>query len=525
MANHSSITGSIKEKIIVLDFGSQYAQLITRRVRQCQVYCHIVPHSITASEVAAMAPKGMILSGGPSSVYEEGSPRVDPSIFSLGIPVLGICYGMQLMCDTLGAEVESVPSREYGRSFLTLNAAGGQNVLFEGISPQTQAWMSHADQVTGLSNEFIPLASTATCPVAAVVHKDLPVYGIQFHPEVTHTPEGMRLIENFVYHVCKAERNWTMKEFAEKSIAALKERIGSERVICGLSGGVDSAVTAALLSRAIGEQLVCIFVDTGLMRKGEMDSVREVFTNHFKADLRVVQAEDRFLTALAGVTDPQQKRKIIGKLFIDCFTEAAAEVHGAKYLAQGTIYPDVIESGGTKDSPASTIKYHHNVGGLPKDLQFELVEPLRELYKDEVRKLGLALGLPEEIVGRHPFPGPGLAVRCLGALDKPKLDTLRAADAILIEEIRAADWYNKSSQVFCVLLPVRSVGVMGDNRTYENAVVIRAISSTDFMTADWCQLPYDLLAKISNRIINEVQGINRVVYDISSKPPATIEWE
>jgi GMP synthase (glutamine-hydrolysing) len=524
-SNSQSSSNLSAERVLVLDFGSQTAQLIARRVREQNVYAEIVRNSITAQRVRELGPTALILSGGPSSVYAEGAPQCDPGIFDLGIPVLGICYGMQLMCRALGGRVEGHPVREYGRAHCSINEGSDANTLFAGVPRETEVWMSHGDQVNAVSDDFLPLARTSSCSYAAVKHRSRPLYGLQFHPEVTHTPDGKTILANFLTNVCRCAGTWRLGDFAERTIAQVREQVGPHRVICGLSGGVDSSVVAALLYRAIGPQLSCILVDNGLLRKDEETAVVHEFTSHFKTDLHVVKGEARFLSALAGVTDPQEKRRIIGHAFIECFKTEAKKIEGAKFLAQGTLYPDVIESGAAPDGPADTIKLHHNVGGLPAELGFELIEPLRDLFKDEVRQLGLQLGVPEEIVWRHPFPGPGLAVRCLGEVTRERLDTLREADAVLISEIKAANLYRSTSQAFAVLLPVRSVGVMGDARTYDSALAVRCVTTDDFMTADWTHLPHELLARISTRIINEVKGVNRVVYDISSKPPATIEWE
>lgn len=512
----------IGERILVLDFGGQYTQLIARRVRELNVYCELVHHNIPAENVKRHHATGLIFSGGPNSVYDHDAPKCDPELFKLGIPILGICYGMQLLCNGMGGNVDGTSISEFGRRRCF---ASNDDPFFEDFPTESDVWMSHGDQVQSVSDEFISLANTDSCPVAAVRHRELPFYGIQFHPEVTHTEQGGVLLRNFIYKICKCSGTWNLANFANQAIESIRQNIGDSRVICGLSGGVDSAVVAALLYKAIGDQLTCILVDNGLLRASEKESVVTEFSQHFKTDLRVVDGESRFLSALDGITDPQQKRKIIGKEFIECFKLEAKEIEDAKFLAQGTLYPDVIESGAAEDGPAATIKLHHNVGGLPEELGFELIEPLRDLFKDEVRNLGLELGLPESIVWRHPFPGPGLAVRCLGEITKERLDILRAADAIVIDEIHKAGLYRDTSQLFAVLLPIQSVGVMGDMRTYESALVIRCVETDDFMTADWSRLPYDVLANMSSRVINEVKGINRVCYDISSKPPATIEWE
>lgn len=511
-----------EELVLVLDFGGQTAQLIARRVRDQNVFCQLVRHDLSAERIRELNPKGLILSGGPASVYGDGAPTVDPAIFDLGIPILGICYGMHLTCHLLGGRILAADSREFGHAPCTASESTG---LFHGLPTDFNAWMSHGDQVESLDESFTVIASTSTCEHAGIQHRDRPIYGIQFHPEVTHTENGAALLGNFVHNICSCAGTWKISSLIEQQKQLIREQVGTDRVICGLSGGVDSSVVAALISEAIGDQLSCIFVDNGLLRKGEREQVERNFTEHFKTDLHVIDARDRFLNELKHVDDPQKKRKIIGRVFIECFRDRAASIENARHLAQGTLYPDVIESGADPDGPAATIKSHHNVGGLPEELGFELVEPLRDLFKDEVRRMGLELGLPEEMVWRHPFPGPGLAVRCLGAISEDRLDIIREADAILIEELHNAGLYRDIQQAFVVLLPVQSVGVMGDDRTYENVAAIRAIQSEDFMTADWFRFPHETLQRISTRIINSVRGINRVVYDVSSKPPATIEWE
>jgi len=512
--------------IPILDFGSQYVQLIARRVREAGVFSLLVAADTPIEQLAAMKPAGIILSGGPSSVYERKAPKCDPRLFELNVPILGICYGMQAACQLLGATVKRARAREYGRAGLNLLEPGE---LLSGLPDHTTVWMSHGDQIDDLpQNEFEPLAATPTCPFAAVRHRTQPFYGVQFHPEVTHTPHGMDILSNFLFHICHCESSWRMTDFLDSQVQQIRGRVGSARVVCGLSGGVDSSVVAALLAKAIGKQLVCIFVDNGLLRKNERQLVEKTFRGHFDFDLRVVDACRLFLSDLVGVVDPQEKRRRIGHRFIEVFKNAGADIPDARFLAQGTLYPDVIESGqglSSGKNAAANIKLHHNVGGLPAELGFELIEPLRSLFKDEVRKLGEVLDLPQPMVWRHPFPGPGLAVRVLGEVTKDKLDLLRDCDEILLEEIVANNLYRQTAQVFAVLLPVKAVGVMGDGRTYESVVAIRAVETRDFMTADWARIPFDVLATISNRIINEVRGVNRVVYDISSKPPATIEWE
>ena len=523
--NINGITGdtlSSEETIAILDFGSQYGQLIARRVREHHVYSELCRHDITCDELKKMNLKGLILSGGPASVYADNAPQCDPGILELGVPVLGICYGMQIACQLLGAKVAVAHSREYGSTKLQLQE---NDDLLAHLSGEKIVWMSHGDQVNELPDDFVALGTSASCPYAAVRHKTVPFFGVQFHPEVTHTPCGTQIFHNFIYDICRCKGDWQMGNFIDQACEDIRSQVGNDTVICGLSGGVDSSVVAALLHRAIGEQLVCIFVDNGLLRKGERDNVESTFRDHFQLDLRVVDWSEQFLSRLAGVTDPQKKRRIIGHEFIESFRSEAETVPNARFLAQGTLYPDVIESGSKDGNPAANIKLHHNVGGLPEELGFELVEPLRNLFKDEVRVLGEHLGLPEAMVWRHPFPGPGLAVRIVGDITPERLSVLREADEIAIEEITAAGLYRGIGQAFTVLLPVGTVGVMGDDRSYENVIALRSVDTSDYMTADWTHLPYDVLASISNRIINEVRGVNRVVYDISSKPPATIEWE
>ncbi len=512
------------DKILILDFGSQYTQLIARRVRECRVYSEIHPYNISLKRAKSLSPKGIILSGGPASVYEKRAPRCDPSILRMGIPVLGICYGMQLIAQLLGGEVTRSDKREYGKAKLTLNRKGG---LFKGVGgkgSRLAVWMSHGDTVKVLPPGFHAIARSKNTSYAAVEDPQRRIYGLQFHPEVVHTQRGLDLIKNFLFHVCECFNLWTMESFLEQTSLGLRKKIGRGKVICALSGGVDSTVVALLLHKAIGDRLQCIFVNNGLLRKNEASQVVNLFRYHFRIPLVALNAENSFLKRLEGVIDPEEKRKRIGKQFISAFEKEGRKIGGVKYLAQGTLYPDVIESISSR-GPSATIKSHHNVGGLPEKMKLKLVEPLRELFKDEVRQLGKVLGLPDEIVERQPFPGPGLAIRIIGEVNKERLETLRAADEIVMSEMEKSRFLNQVWQSFAVLLPVKTVGVMGDERTYENVIALRVVGSQDGMTADWARLPYRILEHLSNRIINEVKGVNRVVYDISSKPPSTIEWE
>jgi len=508
--------------ILIIDFGSQYNQLIARRVREHHVYCQIEPPDIPLDQIRTLQPEGIILSGGPASIYEKGSPKVDPGIFELGIPVLGICYGMQYMVNILGGAVAGSNKREYGFAALTVKDGGG---IFRGIEKETTCWMSHGDSIQALPAGFQATAVTDNTPVAAAENREKRFYGFQFHPEVVHTREGMRMLENFLFRVCRCEKSWTMESFARDAVEEIRSQVGSGRVILGLSGGVDSSVAALLLHQAIGGQLTCVFVDNGVLREGEAEKVQDVFRKHYRIRLRFVRAKKVFLDRLKGVADPERKRKIIGRTFIEIFEKEAKSIKGAAFLAQGTLYPDIIESRSAFGGPSAVIKSHHNVGGLPRRMRLKLIEPLKHLFKDEVRLLGQELGLPDEMIWRQPFPGPGLAIRIIGEVTDKRLSILKKADVILQNEIRAAGYYRKLWQSFAVLLPIKSVGIMGDRRTYEHILAIRAVTSDDAMTADWAKLPHDLLGRIANRIINEVRGVNRVVYDISSKPPSTIEWE
>jgi GMP synthase (glutamine-hydrolysing) len=513
----------MNEQIVILDFGSQYTQVIARRIRECNVYSQILRFDTPAKEIAALKPRGIILSGGPSSVYARNAPLPDKKIFELGVPLLGICYGVQLFAQFLGGKVEKGLKREYGKG--TLRVAGSHCPLFANLPKTLQVWNSHGDKLTRLPRGFKSAAVTENSPFAAIEHRARKFFGLQFHPEVVHTPRGREIISNFVHGICGCGRNWTMRNYIEQAVREIRAQVGKERVILGLSGGVDSSVAAALIHKALGAQLTCIFVNNGLLRGREARIVREVFGRHFRIRLQYEDASKQFLKRLKGVTEPERKRKIIGRTFIEVFYAATKRAGQAKFLAQGTLYPDVIESVPIAGNPAALIKSHHNVGGLPKHMKFQLVEPLKRLFKDEVRQLGLELGLPKEIVFRQPFPGPGLAVRILGEVTPVRLEILRNADSIVLQEMKNSGWYYKIWQSFAVLLPVRSVGVMGDERTYDYTIAIRAVESQDGMTADWVRLPYELMEKLAGRIINEVKGVNRCVFDITSKPPGTIEWE
>ena len=517
-----SLSNKKVDTILVLDFGSQYTQLIARRVRESNVYSEILPWDIAESKITELKPKGVILSGGPNSVTETFTPRAPQIVFDLGIPILGICYGMQTLAEQMGGHVISVDQKEFGHSELEIET---ESILFKGLNKKINVWMSHGDQVQDLPDDFNLVASTASAPIAAMEHKDSPIYAIQFHPEVTHTEYGQKILENFLFNICHANTDWKMDDLISQRIEEIKEQVKNSKVLLGLSGGVDSSVTAALLHKAIGKKLTCVFVDNGLLRKGEAEQVMQTFKENMNLNVIKSDSEEVFLRHLKNIEDPEQKRKVIGRTFIDIFDAEAIKLKDINFLAQGTIYPDVIESSGSESKEARVIKSHHNVGGLPEEMKLDLVEPLRDLFKDEVRRMGAELGIPADMLERHPFPGPGLGVRIIGEINKDKTRVLREADHIFIEELIKADLYDKVSQAFAVLLPVKSVGVVGDERRYAEVIALRAVETVDFMTARWAHLPYEFLENVSNRIVNEIEEISRVVYDISSKPPATIEWE
>ena len=517
-----SVSNKKIDTILVLDFGSQYTQLIARRIRESDVYSEILPWDIDESKIINLNPKGVILSGGPNSVTESYTPRIPQCIFDLAVPILGICYGMQTLAEQMGGHVISANQKEFGHSELEVVS---ESIIFQNLNKKINVWMSHGDQVQDLPDDFNLTASTATAPIAAMEHKDLPIYGIQFHPEVTHTDNGQKILENFIFNVCKSNTDWKMHDLISERIKEIKEQVQDNKVLLGLSGGVDSSVTAALLHKAIGKKLTCVFVDNGLLRKGEANQVMQTFAENMNLNVIKSDSEDIFLRHLKDIDDPEQKRKVIGRTFIDIFDAEAIKLRDIKFLAQGTIYPDVIESSGSESKEARVIKSHHNVGGLPEEMKLDLVEPLRDLFKDEVRRMGLELGIPKKMIERHPFPGPGLGVRIIGEITKEKTNILQEADHIFIEELIKADLYDTVSQAFAVLLPVKSVGVVGDERRYAEVIALRAVETVDFMTARWAHLPYKFLEHVSNRIVNEIENVSRVVYDISSKPPATIEWE
>tara|TARA_Y100000996_G_scaffold272890_1_gene214846 strand:- start:105 stop:1670 length:1566 start_codon:yes stop_codon:yes gene_type:complete len=520
--NKLSVSNKSIDTILVLDFGSQYTQLIARRVRESDVYSEILPWDIPEEKISNLKPKGIILSGGPNSVTESFTPRVPKCVFDIGVPILGICYGMQTLAEQMGGQVISADQKEFGHTELEISS---DSILFAGLDKKINVWMSHGDQVQDLPDEFNLTALTATAPIAAMEHKSLPIYAIQFHPEVTHTDHGQKILDNFIFNICHAKTDWKMDDLISQRTQEIKDQVQKDKVLLGLSGGVDSSVTAALLNKAIGKKLTCVFVDNGLLRKGEADSVMKTFKENMELNVIKTESEEVFLRHLKNVEDPEQKRKIIGRTFIDIFDSEAIKLKDIKFLAQGTIYPDVIESSGSESNEARVIKSHHNVGGLPEEMKLDLVEPLRDLFKDEVRRMGNELGIPKEMLERHPFPGPGLGVRIIGEVTKEKTIILQEADHIFIEELIKADLYDKVSQAFAVLLPVKSVGVVGDERRYAEVIGLRAVETVDFMTARWAHLPYEFLEHVSNRIVNEIEDVSRVVYDISSKPPATIEWE